>query len=403
MIKRILSFIFICAAMMNPVVAQKELKPLRALVKAKKTADAMKEVERLEADSICQFMPKLYELAVKTQIQINDIENEKVYLKKACDTVKLFESTRQIFHYVHKGDSVERAIAAYMGKTPTLDTDKVKLLQRYYKNLVAGTRFFYTRKDYKTAQRHLAMLLHLAKSPLWATTPVDTFSKEHITNAYMFTYSAFQNKDYAVVERYKSLLLSDSNYYPTALEMYTRSANDRGQSDAFETYLEMGVQSFPLHEYFFDELATLYVTDERYAQSVALADQALRVDSTFLKALYLKAYALYQMEDEKACIEVSKRLVAADTAQYYAEANYYAGNLIMNELETIYLPTRIRSKAFEWAKNEMKRVCTEARPYLERYRKLAPSQRDKWAPLLYRIYLELNMGPEFEDISRYVQ
>lgn len=402
MTQKILSFIFVCVAVMSPAAAQKELKALRAFVKAKNTSEAMKEVARLEADSICQYMPKLYELAVKAQIQINDIENEKAYLKKECDTAKLFESTRQIFHYVHKCDSVERLQMEFLGKKHELDYSKVKLLQRYYKNLEAGTRYFYSRKKYPEAQRHLHTLLHLSKSPLWVVTPVDTLSKEHITNAYMYTYSAFTNKDYAEVERYKHLLLSDEDYYATALEMYARTANDRGRSASFEKYLERGVATLPLHDYFFEELATLYTADERYAQCVSLADQRLAADANCLKAMYLKAFSLYQLEEEKACIEVSKQLVAADTAHLYADANFYAGELIMNELQTIYLPTRIRSKAFEEAKREMKRVCSEALPYLERYRKLCPSQREKWAPLLYRIYLELNMGPEFEEISTYM-
>lgn len=398
-------FLFLLLALIVaiPVAAQKELKALRTFVKEKNTTAAMKEVARLEADSICRYMPKLYELAVKAQIQINDAENEKVYLKKACDTAKLFESTRQIYHYVHKADSLERAEMAYMGKKPVVDYDKVKLLKRYYKNLVAGTRYFYTRQNFKEAQRHLEMLLSLAKSPLWLETPIDTLSSEHIMNAYMFTYSAFSNADYAVVERYKSLLLSDDNYSISALEMYARTANDRGQTERFEDYLEMGVASVPLHDYFFDELATLYISDQRYAHAVELADQTLAADSSSPKALYLKAFSLYNMEDEKACLEVAKQLVKVDTSHTYIEANYYAGQLIMKELETIYLPTRLRSKAFEVAKNEMKRVCSEARPYLERYRKYAPSQHEKWAPLLYRIYLELNMGAEFEDVSRFVQ
>lgn len=402
MLKRILSLLLVCAVMV-PAVAQKELKPLRTLVKAKKTADAMKEVERLEADSICQFMPELYELAVKTQIQINDVENEKVYLKKACDTVKLFESTRQIFKYTLKGDSVAYALRIYMGKKPVLDATKVKILRRYYKNLVAGTNYFYSRKNYKEAQKNLDVLLSLPNSPLWKAAHVDTLDSEFASYAYMYTYSAFQSGDYAAVERFKSLLLSNEKYYETSLEMYARTANDVGNSEAFEHYLEMGTASFPLHEYFFDELATLYVSDQRYSQCVALANQGLLADSTSLKAMYLKAYALYQMEEEEPCIEVAKQLVAVDTAQQYVDANYYVGQFTMNKLQTIYLPTRIGSKAFELAKQDMKNICEEARPYLERYRKLRPSQHEKWAPLLYRIYLELNMGPEFEDVSRYVQ
>ena len=41
-----------------------------------------------------------------------------------------------------------------------------------------------------------------------------------------------------------------------------------------------------------------------------------------------------------------------------------------------------------------------SRPSIERFRLLAPDQKDKWMPLLYTIYLNLNMGKEFDEINR---
>ena len=41
----------------------------------------------------------------------------------------------------------------------------------------------------------------------------------------------------------------------------------------------------------------------------------------------------------------------------------------------------------------------KSRPYMERFRQLAPSQTDKWVPALYAIYLNLNKGKEFEEID----
>ena len=402
MTQRIISLIVVCITLSIPSIAQKELKALRAFVKAKNTSEAMKEVSRLENDSACQHLLKVYELALKTQIQINDVENEKVYLKKACDTVKLFESTRQIFFYIHKIDSLERLQKEAAGKDYELDKSTEKLIERYYGNFVAGTRYFYARQKYKEAQRNLDLLLTLNEGHLIDDDLKDEKSKDVAMNAYMFTYCAFQNGDYAALERYKSLLFADQRYYQTTLEMYARAANDLGHDEAFEKYLEKGAADFPLHAYFFDELASLYVADERFAQCVDLADHVLAADSMSLKAMYLKAHALYHKDEQAACIEISKRLVDADAQHTCPEANFYAGQFIMNKLETIYVPTRIGSKNFVMAKNEMKKVCSEARPYLERYRKLCPSQREKWAPLLYKVYLELNMGPEFEDICRYM-
>ena len=402
MTRKIISLIVAFLTLLTPSIAQKELKNLRAFVKAKNTTEAMKEVARLESDSTCQHLLEVYELALKTQIQINDVENEKVYLKKACDTVKLFESTRQIFFYIKKTDSLNRAEKADNGKTYKQEKSKEKLIERYYSNFVAGTRYFYARKMYKEAQRNLDLLLQMNEGHLIDDDLQDEKAKDVAMNAYMFTYCAFHNADYANVERYKNLLFADQRYYQTTLEMYARAANSEGDSEKFEKYLEQGVTDFPLHAYFFDELATLYVTDERYAQCVDLADHVLAADSVSLKAMYLKAHALFKTDKQVECIEISKKLVEADTHSTYAEANYYAGLFIMNKLETIYLPTRIGSKDFVRAKNEMKKVCSEARPYLERYRKLCPSQHAQWAPLLYKVYLELNMGPEFEDISRYM-
>ena len=45
-------------------------------------------------------------------------------------------------------------------------------------------------------------------------------------------------------------------------------------------------------------------------------------------------------------------------------------------------------------------LYTQARPYMERYRQLAPRQQDKWAPALYKIYLNLNMGKQFDEIDK---
>jgi hypothetical protein len=37
---------------------------------------------------------------------------------------------------------------------------------------------------------------------------------------------------------------------------------------------------------------------------------------------------------------------------------------------------------------------------MEHYRSLSPQDQKRWAPALYRIYLNLNMGQQFEEIDR---
>ncbi len=36
---------------------------------------------------------------------------------------------------------------------------------------------------------------------------------------------------------------------------------------------------------------------------------------------------------------------------------------------------------------------------MEKYREMAPDDKERWAKSLYNIYLKLNMGRKFEEIS----
>jgi hypothetical protein len=76
---------------------------------------------------------------------------------------------------------------------------------------------------------------------------------------------------------------------------------------------------------------------------------------------------------------------------------------MMQEIDTITIPTNMFSPDFKKNKSRIKSICAQSRPYLERFRVLCPEESDKWAPLLYKIYLELNLGKEFEDICKIYQ
>ena len=47
----------------------------------------------------------------------------------------------------------------------------------------------------------------------------------------------------------------------------------------------------------------------------------------------------------------------------------------------------------------MQELYAKSKPYMEKFRALAPDQQSKWVPALYNIYLNLNMGREFEEID----
>ncbi|MBO5703093.1 MAG: hypothetical protein J6R91_00750 [Bacteroidaceae bacterium] len=404
MMIRLFLFCFLFVAMSTvPAQSQKQLKQLRAFVKAKNTGEAMKEVQRLERDSVCKFYPKLYELAVQTQVLINNVENEKVYLNQQCDTAKFFNSTLQIFNYALKGDSIERFLNETKGERFTLRKQHAELLRTYYRNLNMGARYFYTKANYKDAQQLLATALIMAREPMWSAQPVDSTHKEFISNIYRYTYSAYVNKDYEQVERYKHIMLNEPQYCKSALEIYARSAQACGKVEDFEKYLHQGMSTFTLYPYFFDELADILLKEERYEEAIKHAEDLLLVDSVSIKALELKAKSLYVLNRLDSCVEVSKHLVELDTAGVYPEAHYYVAKISMDKIAGINIPLDLFSQEFKDAKQAVVNICAFARPYAERYRALCPEEKDKWAPILYKIYLELNLGKEFEEICTLYQ
>ena len=51
-------------------------------------------------------------------------------------------------------------------------------------------------------------------------------------------------------------------------------------------------------------------------------------------------------------------------------------------------------------RKQIQTLYQHALPYLEKFRTLAPAQTALWAMPLYTIYLNLNMGKEFEEMDR---
>ena len=135
MMKRILSFLLVAIAVTFPVAAQKELKALRAFVKAKNTSEAMKEVARLEKDSICRFMPKLYELAAKAQSK-----QMQLYVD-ACKRVSDYSvyEARGVFRMRCKIDGVQqmsRQVDKEDVSTYLAYKDIYVLAAKYYKDVL---------------------------------------------------------------------------------------------------------------------------------------------------------------------------------------------------------------------------------------------------------------------------
>ena len=103
--------------------------------------------------------------------------------------------------------------------------------------------------------------------------------------------------------------------------------------------------------------------------------------------------ALLSLERYDESVEVSEKLISLDAMKpepYFNIATAYLNQALA--LEKKNEPRRYRSQIEEYYK--------KARPYMEQFRQLMPQAKERWAPGLYRIYLNLNMGKQFDEIDQ---
>ena len=129
-------------------------------------------------------------------------------------------------------------------------------------------------------------------------------------------------------------------------------------------------------------------------EMMRVIDNAIATDSTNAIFLFAKSSALLNAGQYEQCVDITERLLAADDSMPEAYCNmglaYYNQAV---ELERSMKRSRKKKEA-------VNQLYEKSRPYMEKFREMAPEHKEKWVPALYAIYLNLNKGKEFEEIDR---
>jgi len=390
--------ILLALALGCPATAQKAFRPVKTYLKAKNGKEALAAVTKLENDSTLSRNPKLYQMGMQAYGLINDAENEKIYLKQNFDTLTLFNSTYGIFAYALKCDSVEDMLLAEKKQKHKYRKENAETLIKHFPNLKVAANYFYTKKNYKDAARFYSLIIKTAQAPIWEKAPFEIKKKELTNGACRHLYSSYNIAKYEDVDTYKELALQDTAQKSTVLEYLAKTALAKQDTALFIQYLKKGLEECPEDMYFFTHMADYHARHNDYQEVLDLADTLLLADSINLILLEAKSLALLNLRKYEESIEVSNKCLQLDST--LCELYYYIGASYCNMAKDVQLPTNINSRAYRNAYNKRKAYYQQARPYVERYRQLVPDKQEQWAALLYNIYLNLNIGKEFEEIDK---
>ncbi len=373
---------------------KKEISAARDNVKKGVNLDkAEQSMQRLLSDSANRENTKIWDVLFESLRKQYDQGNEKLYLKQKYDTVSLFNIASRMFTVMESYDSID-AMPDRKGRVKlSYRKDNSALLNTLRPNLYNGGRFFILKQKYEDAYRLLDQYLNTAEQPLFTSYQYSIRDKAMPEVAYWAVYSAFKLKDGQKVLKYAPLALTDTTHHEMVLQYLCETYQLDNDTASYHRTLCEGFKHYPLSGFFYPHLIDFYSQQKQWTEALALTDQALAVDSTQLMFHLTKSSILLNQGKYAESFDISDSVLQKNDS--IPEANLNAGLAKFNQ-------GVMQDKTVQTTRNRKNilKLYREALPYLEKYRKMRPDRLDTWGLPLYTIYLNLNMGKQFDEIDK---
>ena len=384
--------------LMSPVAAsaqKKEIQTAKDQVKAGKNLDqAAASMKKLLADTANRTNRKIWTIyfdAVRKQYEQG---NEKLYLKQKYDTAQLFNYTRQLFEVAFQYDSVETAPDRKGRRDFEFRKGHSEYLAHIRSNLYNGGIWFLNKKKYPDAYKFFDCYIECASQPMFKQRNYGEKDKHLPTAAYYAVYSGYKMKDPKATLHHSYEALKDTVHYNYMLQYLAETYMLEKDTARYVASLKEGFKRVPTFPYFFPRLVEYYVVRNQLDSAMKVVNEALTVVPDSDVYLAAKSNLLLEQGKLQECIEVSKKVIEVN--QKLGDPYYNAGICYFN----LAVEQDKNSHNSRKVKEQVEANYKKALPYLVKYREMEPKEQGKWAFPLYTIYLNLNMGKEFDEIDK---
>ena len=382
--------LFYCIVMALSACAQrKQIGEARTYIKSGKNFDkAEKLMTDLLKDSANQENKRIYEIWLQSVQKQYEQANEKFYMKKQQDTTQFFSLVRRMFTIAFRLDSLDMRPDKKGRVAPELRKDVAADMAGYMPNLFFGGTYHVTKGDFEKAYDYFETYIGCQRQPLFTGYDFST-NNRMAEAAYWATYCGFRMEQPVLTLRYRGLAMQDTAKLDKTLQYVAESWRQLKDDSTYIAVLRQGFDLFPKSPYFFSRLMDNYTLKHQFSEALSIVDFALEADSLNEFFLYAKSNVLMQLEQYAESLTYTDRLLAMNDA--HADAFYNGGTAYLN------IALRMDPKRH---KKQIQKMYQKALPYMEEYRRLAPQEKGKWGPALYRIYFNLNMGKQFDEIDK---
>lgn len=341
-----------------------------------------------------------WDVAGYIQKKRSEKEMENAYLRKPYDTLQVYNSALNMCRYYFKCDELAQ-----------IPDEKGKVKNKYRKanaaaimaergNLINGGIQFFNENNNEKALEFFAAYVDIAKSPM--------FEKENLLQtdtvlpqiAYYASLAAAKMENYPKVLEYAPYAENDKEVGKYAMEFISTALKAQGDTVQWLASLKNGIQKYPEHSFFFGHLIDYYSNNSKYDEAMQFADEMLAKDPNNTFYLYVKGYLYHNMKEYDKAIEYYTKTTEIDPN--YAEAYSNIGLIYCLQAQDFseQATTDVNDPKYNEDQVTLKAFYEKAKPYYEKARELKPDQRDLWLNGLYRVYYNLNMADEFEEIEK---
>lgn len=372
---------------------KKELAQARTLIKSGKELDkAVNMMDKLLRDSLNRGNMQVWQVRAEAIRAQYEQGNERLYLKQKQDTAELFLLARKMFLAYQQADSVD-ALPDRKGRVaPKYRRRNADYLHPYRKNLFYGGNYFLKQERPQEAYNMVQTYIESYSHPLF-----EEYAKEPDRNiptaAYVAVVAGHQLNNPQMSLTYAQEAVQDTLRLENTLVYLSETYFQVNDTTHLVECLWRGFENLPTSEYFFTRLYDYYNGKHEADTAMMVVEKALAKDMRFMPALNAKSDLLLNLGDNDRCVAVCDDIIALEPKA--ANAYYNAGAAYVN------MAIKLNEGNVDATRRKQMRECySKAMPYIEKYKELEPQLKKKWGPVLYDIYLKLNLGKKFEQMER---
>ena len=299
-----------------------------------------------------------------------------------------------MYNHLRLCDSID-AVPNGQGKVKQKYSSRTTSLRRKHKrNILNGGKFFMNKGQYDAAYNYM--------DDYYTYSGLDEQDTVMRKVAYWAALCGIMTNNADRTLKYidRAIFTAEDKDKPILQEYKVRTYMLLNDDKAIRRELHTGVNKYPSHDFFFVNIIDMLYNERRFAEGLLLADSLIALDSS--KPLYWYSKSKLELADNDylQCIEFSDSTISRDSS--YVDAYYNKGISYLNIALIVKESACMDMKDPQCVADRSKilDLYQKAKPCMEMVRKLQPEAIDRWGNPLYRIYMNLNMGKEFEEIDK---